>query len=536
MNLPIEKLEEDLSQICGRQADLYETALGISNHLAEKFLGGEDADPSLQQLNSLLNEIAGLNQLAGETRQRWEAQRRVPGRQLSSVLSRLEAAIRRLIDNIAQAEEYARQGASGWRRNWIARRSADRCGKPTRPHPARNPSDGDQRRTDFNPFGTEGIPLDNGRPMQPSTAHERRPSGTHPQLCPAAGDPAAGPTDETLELGRDAAEGILESVQELRGLLDLGPSPTGYEFVFRSAAMQQVVEQARRFARSSATVLLTGESGTGKELVARLIHAGSPRAEQRYECVNCAALPEPLMESELFGHQRGAFTDAVENRLGRFEWACGGTLLLDEISELPVKVQAKLLRVLEQEEFQRVGDNQTRHTNVRVLATTNRDLQEEVRQGGFRADLYYRLNVLEIRLPPLRQRPEDIPVLVEHFLALFGSEAAVAIRGVSTPAMRCLTEYSWPGNVRQLRNVIRRACILATSEWIRPEDLDRLPRDQEPLPPGWTHWTLDDIERQVIVQTLSRFRGNKTAVAKHLGITARTLTNKLQRYRQREAA
>jgi DNA-binding NtrC family response regulator len=300
--------------------------------------------------------------------------------------------------------------------------------------------------------------------------------------------------------------------------------------------MHQVVDQALRFARSSATVLLTGESGTGKELVARLIHDRSPRAGQRYERVNCAALSETLMESELFGHQRGAFTGAVETRLGRFEWASGGTLLLDEVSELPLSVQAKLLRVLEQEEFQRVGDNETRRSNVRVIATTNRILQDEVNRAGFRADLYHRLNVLEIRLPPLRERPDDIPLLIGRFLLGFREEASVSLRGVSPTALQVLTQYAWPGNVRELRNVVHRACVLATTELIQPHDLPPLSSGQDAMPPEWMHQTLESIERQVILQTLRRFRGNKTATALHLGVTARTLTNKLKRYQQQEAA
>jgi len=356
-----------------------------------------------------------------------------------------------------------------------------------------------------------------------------------PESFPTRRSP--GPSEVAGENGQDPSPAsILESVQDLRCLLDLTPPDKGRELVYQSPPMQQVVGQALRFARSSATVLLTGESGTGKELVARLIHDHSPRAGQRYERVNCAALSETLMESELFGHQRGAFTGAVETRLGRFEWASGGTLLLDEVSELPLSVQAKLLRVLEQEEFQRVGDNETRRSDVRVIATTNRNLQDEVNRAGFRADLYHRLNVLEIHLPPLRERPDDIPLLIGRFLLWFRDEASVSLRGVSASALQVLSQYAWPGNVRELRNVIHRACVLATTELIQPDDLPPFSSGQGAMPPEWMHQTLDNIERQVILQTLRRFRGNKTATALHLGVTARTLTNKLKRYRQQEAA
>jgi len=300
--------------------------------------------------------------------------------------------------------------------------------------------------------------------------------------------------------------------------------------------MRRAVEHATRFAKSSATVLVTGESGTGKELIARLIHETSPRCDKRYVRVNCAALPESLMESELFGHERGAFTGAVEGRIGRFEWANEGTLLLDEISEIPISIQAKLLRVLEEEEFHRIGENAVRHTDVRVLATTNRDLEAEVEKGNFRADLHHRLNVLDIKLPPLRERPEDIPVLVNRFIGYFRDEACVTVRGVSESAMRLLVDFSWPGNVRQLRNVIHRACVLTSSEIIQLQDLPPLRSSSGSVPDVLLNLTLSEVERLIILNSLSRFNGNKTAAAAHLGVTARTLSNKLKLYRQQECA
>jgi transcriptional regulator with PAS, ATPase and Fis domain len=248
--------------------------------------------------------------------------------------------------------------------------------------------------------------------------------------------------------------------------------------------------------------------------------------------MNCAALSESLVESELFGYEKGAFTGATETRIGRFEWANGGTLLLDEISEMPIRVQAKLLRVLEDEEFQRVGGNTTRHANVRVIATSNRDLTQEIENGGFRCDLYHRLNVLELRLPALRERPEDIPLLVTRFIERYKNESIVPVRGVSGETMKLLAAYHWPGNVRQLRNVIHRACVVATSELIQPVDLPALPPPATSVPTVWLEMRLDEVERHVILTTLERHNGNKTAAAERLGVTARTLTNKIKHYRE----
>ncbi|MEZ6112974.1 MAG: sigma-54 dependent transcriptional regulator [Pirellulaceae bacterium] len=320
---------------------------------------------------------------------------------------------------------------------------------------------------------------------------------------------------------------------DLRSLADQAAADASQQLVFQSEAMNRVVDQARDFARSSAAVLLTGESGTGKELIAHLIHQGSPRSTGRYVRVNCAALSESLMESELFGHERGAFTGAVDQREGRFEWADGGTLLLDEIGEIPPRLQAKLLRVLEEEEFQRVGGNATLRANARIIATTNRDLLKEVREGGFRADLYHRLNVLQIELPALRDRRDDVLPLAAFFLGRFRHEARRRVNDFDTAARQALNDYDWPGNVRQLRNTIHRACVLATHETVQRDDLpDLVPEsarvsDSPPL----LEMSLEDIERWVILKNLRRFGGNKTAAAAHLGVTARTLANKMKEYR-----
>jgi DNA-binding NtrC family response regulator len=294
--------------------------------------------------------------------------------------------------------------------------------------------------------------------------------------------------------------------------------------------MRELVEQARLVARSKVAVLIEGESGTGKELLARLIHDASPRAAQPFVQVNCAAFSETLIESELFGHEKGAFTGAESARPGRFELAHGSTMLLDEIGEMPLRLQAKLLRVLEEERFERLGGTRALQVDVRVLATTNRDLQAEVARGQFRGDLYYRLNGVRFVVPPLRHRREEIPRLAEHFFQRFRGESRVPLRGLSARALELLTTHSWPGNVRQLRNVIHRACLLARGVEIQPADLP--PTEEGTAQPGTLEgMTLAEIERRVILTTLRSLNGNKTAAAARLGVTPRTLLNKLKKYR-----
>ncbi|TWT43039.1 Transcriptional regulatory protein ZraR [Thalassoglobus neptunius] len=299
--------------------------------------------------------------------------------------------------------------------------------------------------------------------------------------------------------------------------------------------MKAFMQRAQHFARSSAAVLINGESGTGKELFAREIHRQSPRSKNPYVQVNCAALSEQLIESELFGHEVGAFTGAVATRAGRLEEAKDGTLLLDEIGELPMPSQSKLLRVLEERQFQRVGSNRQLEVQARIVTATNRELSLEVQEKRFREDLWHRLNVLTLTIPPLRDRREDIPLLVQYFLKRFQLEGEQRVERVSSSVMRQLIQYSWPGNVRQLRNTILRSCVLATSTEITsvefPSDGDWQELDSQ-IPDSLNALPLEEIERRVIMSRISRCGGNKSAAAETLGVTARTLRNKMDRYRK----
>jgi DNA-binding NtrC family response regulator len=302
----------------------------------------------------------------------------------------------------------------------------------------------------------------------------------------------------------------------------------------RSEAMRKVFETIEMVGPSNSTVLIQGESGTGKELVARAIHYSSPRAENPFVKLNCAAVPEGLMESELFGHEKGAFTGAVRKTKGRFERADKGTLLFDEISEMSYNLQAKLLRVLQEREFERVGDGATQRVDVRILATTNRNLREEVKAKAFREDLYYRLNVVPVFLPPLRDRKEDIPMLVEYFLDRFCYENGVERKVIDEEGLGILQSRDWPGNVRELEHTIERAVVLSRGEKILPEllMLEGVPDGDGGGEIAEVGITLDEMERRLILKTLEREGGNKTRTANILGISVRTLRNKLNRYRR----
>ena len=317
------------------------------------------------------------------------------------------------------------------------------------------------------------------------------------------------------------------------------------EGVAESAPLLETRRSAERIAQSKGTVLITGESGTGKERVAHYIHGTSGRKDAPFIRVNCAALSETLLESELFGHERGAFTGAHKSREGRFELADGGTLLLDEIGEISPALQAKLLRVLEEEEFERVGGNQTLSVDVRVIATTNRNLASEVAAGNFREDLYYRLHVLPIHLHPLRERAQDILPLAQHFVAHYAAQNGRSVPSVTPAAQLKLQQWNWPGNVRELENVVQRAVVLLQGDALDVSDLSFGPIAAEVDPsapvaakagPQSAHplanRPLSDIEREAILATLDCTGGNKTEAARRLGVSARTLSNKMKLWRQ----
>jgi two-component system, NtrC family, response regulator AtoC len=299
-----------------------------------------------------------------------------------------------------------------------------------------------------------------------------------------------------------------------------------------SPEMQRVFKTVAQIAPSRATVLLAGESGTGKELVAAAIHHHSPRASAPFVKLHCAALAESLLESELFGHERGAFTGAERKREGRFEQANGGTLFLDEIGEISLSTQVKLLRILQEREFERVGGNQTIHVDVRVIAATNRDLREMVAAGKFREDLFYRLNVINLTLPSLKQRPTDVPALAMHFLKHYAHENAKTLTSISDDALAQLTNYGWPGNVRELENVIERAVVLADGERIEASHLpvELAAAARRSGPPAIPGSTLDELERYAILRTMESVGGATGKAAELLGISVRKIQYKLQEY------
>ncbi len=309
----------------------------------------------------------------------------------------------------------------------------------------------------------------------------------------------------------------------------------------QSCRLQQVLETAMKAAPTSVSVLLCGESGTGKELVAHFIHKCSRRANGPFVRVNCAALAESLLESELFGHEKGAFTGALFSHRGRFERADGGTLLLDEITETPPSFQAKLLRVLEEMSFERVGGTESIRVNVRIVSTTNQDILCRVREGAFRADLFYRLAGIRLTLPPLRERIEDLPALIWFFVNQYAPETGRQIRGIERETLDLFEQYSWPGNIRQLRNVVRTALILGEGSLLSitriPALMEELSEGQSELPAGWIPeegCSLEEVERQAILAMLERTGGNQTKAARVLGISDRTLRERIRRYRRQE--
>jgi DNA-binding NtrC family response regulator len=329
---------------------------------------------------------------------------------------------------------------------------------------------------------------------------------------------------------------LLREVEELRGRLDekfrLG------NILGKSKAMRQLFDQIQLVAPTRSSVLITGESGTGKELIANAVHQNSPRRNERFLPVNCAAIPAEILESEMFGHEKGSFTGAVGRKIGKFELADRGTLFLDEVGEIPADIQVKLLRVLEDRSFMRVGGPENLTVDVRILAATNASLEQRVSEGKFRPDLYYRLKVVTLHIPPLRERPEDIPLLVSHFLDQFKRENAREDLSLSPAALRGLVGSRWEGNVRELRNLIESLVVMATRPVIDVWDLPEAYRHaapQEPAAasgasPAGLGTTMEEIEREAILRTLKETEGNRTRAAEILGIGLRTLQRKLKEY------
>ncbi len=337
----------------------------------------------------------------------------------------------------------------------------------------------------------------------------------------------------TMERAMDHTH-LREEIRVLRE--SLGSHFDRRNIIGRSTAMVHLLETVAQVAPTEATVLVSGESGTGKEMIAGALHFNSPRKAAPFVKINCAAITETLLESELFGHEKGSFTGAHRRKEGRFVQAQGGTLFLDEISEMSLAMQVKLLRVLQERELMRVGGEEVIRVDVRVLAATNRDLLHEIEAGRFREDLYYRLNVVNLNLPPLRERREDIPLLAQHFLDAFSKKNDKAIKGFTPQAMDRLIRHVWPGNVRELMNAVERGVVLSRSEYLGEEDFSMLFRqapaeEQESSDDlSMVDRPLDEVERTTILKTLDLAGGNKSETARRLGITRKTLHKKLKKY------
>jgi len=331
--------------------------------------------------------------------------------------------------------------------------------------------------------------------------------------------------DELLLLIKRALE-KKEMEREIKFLREELIKYTGEPLIIaESEKMKEVLSLAVRVARSSSSVLIYGESGTGKELIARAIHYSSPRKSKRFVAISCAALPETLLESELFGFEKGAFTGALSGKPGKFEVANGGTIFLDEVGDIPLSIQVKLLRVLQEKEIERLGSNELRKVDVRIISATNQNLEKKIKEGKFREDLYYRLNVVTIEIPPLRERKEDIIPLAKHFLEKFRKEIGKPIEGFTKEAKELLLSYHWPGNVRELQNAIERAVVLTRSNLIRKEDLPlSTPQEEEEIR------TPEDLERKYIERVLKKTRWNIKKAAEILGIHRNTLRLKIKKY------
>ncbi|HLA38270.1 MAG TPA: sigma-54 dependent transcriptional regulator, partial [Candidatus Brocadiales bacterium] len=323
----------------------------------------------------------------------------------------------------------------------------------------------------------------------------------------------------------------LQEAEELKGRLEAEPGVS--ELVGNTPEMQRVLNTIRDVASSTATVLIHGETGVGKELVARAIHSYSPRKNKPFVVLHCAALADGVLESELFGHEKGSFTGALYTRRGRFELAHGGTLFLDEVSEMGTNVQVKLLRVTETGTFERVGGEETRQVDVRLVAATNKDLESQVSAGKFREDLYYRLNVIKLDIPPLRERKADVPVLANYFLLKYAGKNHKKLRGFSPEAMQLLQGYHWPGNVRELENMVERAVVFCKKNVVEPEYLSPNLVEKGKTPEFIQirlGMPMKDVERDIILKTLELTHGNKAEAARILGLSSRTIDNKLKEW------
>jgi nitrogen regulation protein NR(I) len=357
---------------------------------------------------------------------------------------------------------------------------------------------------------------------------------------------------DSAELIRTIGKAVKTESLAAHDVVADGPGPERYRIIGQSKKIQAIYEIIDKVAATPSTVLITGESGTGKELVAAALHYSSGRRARPFIKINCAAIPRELMESELFGHERGAFTGAVSSKPGRFELADGGTLFLDEIGEIPVEMQVKLLRAIQENEFERVGGIETLRVDVRLVVATNRDLTRLVEEGRFREDLFYRLNVVPIQLPPLRERKEDIPLLVAHFLAKYNARLGRQVQGIQADALAAISAHRWPGNIRELENVIERGLLFSTGAELQLGDLPpELAGAQEPPPGGVAlpapaaieDGSLKDIvkqataelEKDLIVRALAETQGNVTQAARRLKISRKSLQNKMKEFGLREA-
>lgn len=327
---------------------------------------------------------------------------------------------------------------------------------------------------------------------------------------------------------------LLDENDYLRQQLQTGPGRVSTKVVAESPLMKKILSDIVQIAHSNANVMITGDSGTGKEVIAHAIHYQSERANRPFIKVNCAAVPETLIESEFFGHEKGSFTGASSTHRGRFELANGGSLLLDEITEVPLALQAKLLRAIQEQEFERIGGSKPIRVDVRIIATSNRDMKEAIASKKIREDLFYRLNVMPIHLPPLRERKEDILPLAEYFIEKLCQENHKNRKKLTAEAKKIMQDYDWPGNVRELANILERAVVLSATDKIAAEEiyLTNIPINSfKDFPPTSTTMTLDELEKKMIIETLQKLKNNRTKTAETLGISVRTLRNKLQAYK-----